>query len=189
MTTTPDNETLRSQCLALVNDTYTRRQMATESGIAYGTFTNWLGGTYSGRVDKIDEQVHQWLTARAERAAATAALPTAPAYVPTPTADQITAMLTYAQSAPDIVVVAGGAGIGKTETAREYRRTRPNVFLATMRPTTSSVHTMLAEIAETLGIEERSAAKLPRAIGRKLAGSGALLIIDEALASGNQRAG
>jgi DNA transposition AAA+ family ATPase len=76
--------------------------------------------------------------------------------------------------------VAAGAGVGKTTTAEEYKRTRPNVYLATMRPTTSGTHTMLAEIAEVMGIEERSANKLSRAIGRKVQGSNALLIIDEA---------
>lgn len=175
-----DQDTLREKCRILKDEGLSFTAQAKECGIAYGSFTNWLGGTYGGPTDKIAEKVSNWLDARTERAAAVSALPTAPSYVATPTSTAIMTLFTFAQSSPDIVVVAAGAGVGKTTTAQEYKRTRPNVYVITMRPTTSGTHTMLAEIAEVMAIEERSANKLSRAIGRKVQGSNALLIIDEA---------
>lgn len=179
MTIVPNLETLRDQCRALQAGGMAITAQAAEAGIAYKTLAAWVAGTYEGNNDKVAAEVDKWLRARDERAATTATLAQAPGWVDTPTAGYLVSMLTYAQAAPDIVVAGTGAGHGKTVTARHYRATRPNVYLATMRPTTGGIHTMLAEIAEAVGVEERMANRLSRSIGRKLQGTNALLIVDE----------
>ncbi len=176
-----DHEQLRAECRRLKDqESIAFTAQARDCGVAYGSFTNWLGATYAGNNEAIAEKVTHWLASRTERAAAVATLPTAPTFVATPTSTAIMTLFTFAQSSPDIVVVATSAGVGKSTTAEEYKRTRPNVHLITMRPSTSGTHTMLAEIAEVMGIEERTVNKLARAIGRRVHGSNALLIIDEA---------
>jgi DNA transposition AAA+ family ATPase len=155
-------------------------RLASLSGIPKGTISNYGTGNYDGDLDRVGAEVKKWLDTRGERAATQALLPAAPGFVETATAKRILSLLSFAQSAPDIVVAAGGAGIGKTEAVRQYRRTHPNVHIATMRPTTSGVHTMLGEVATVMCVEERAAARLSRAIGVKVQGAGALLVIDEA---------
>jgi hypothetical protein len=90
-------------------------------------------------------------------------------------------MLNYAQGGR-IAVAALGAGLGKTTTAEHYAACYPNVFLATMTPSTAGVNNMQIEILEALG--ERDAVgtpqKLTRRIKERLKDRNALLIIDEA---------
>ena len=150
------------------------------TGVAYGTFTGWLAGTYAGRNDKIAGDIQIWLAAREEQRQASSKITAAPDFLKTPTAAEILDMLTYAQVMPDIVVVAGGAGIGKTLTVEHYKGTAPNVWIVTMEPCTRTVYPMLGAIAEEMDVGERVMTKLSRAIGRKVKGTGGLLIVDEA---------
>ncbi len=176
-----DHIAIRAECKRLKEQEgldYTAQ--AKQSGVPYGTFTNYVNDTYQGNVDKVGANLKRWLDTRGERAATAAVLPLGPGFVETATARNGLAMLAFAQAAPDVVVLAGGAGIGKTELAKRYRATHPNVWLATMQPCTSGIHTALAEVAEVMSVEERSANRLSRAIGRRVKDTGALLIVDEA---------
>lgn len=175
-----NEEDLRAAVHALVADGMNLTAQAKEAGIAYGSFTNWAGGTYGGDNQRIAGQVSQWLAARVERAAIASVMPSAPAYVDTPTARRITALFTFAQSSPDIVVSAAGPGVGKTTAAEEYQRTHPNVFLVTATKTRRSAHNLFAELAVIMDVTERMSARLNRAIGTKLRGRKALIIVDEA---------
>ena len=90
--------------------------------------------------------------------------------------------LMSAQSLPGMVMVCGTAGVGKTVTARHYQATRPHTYLATVSPHTRTVHSMLAEIADELDVQQYNPGKLVRSIGQRLkrTGGGTLLIVDEA---------
>jgi DNA transposition AAA+ family ATPase len=175
-----NEEDLKKACRVLQDEGLTFVAQAKEAGIAYGSFTNWIAGTYAADTTRIMGQVSQWLAARVERAAVVASIPTAPPYVDTPTARRITSLFTFAQSSPDIVVVAAGPGVGKTTAATEYQRTGANVFLVTARTSLKGAHNILLEIAIVLGVEERLGSRLNRAIGTKLKGRRALIIVDEA---------
>ena len=153
---------------------------AKEAGIPNGSFTNWLGGTYGGNTQRIAGQVSQWLAARTERAAMVASIPTAPSYVDTPTARRITSLLTFAQSSPDIIIAAAGPGVGKTTAIDEYQRTHPNVYVLTARKSLSSAFNLLGELAIITDVSERLTSRINRAIGTKLKGRRALIIVDEA---------
>lgn len=105
----------------------------------------------------------------------------APDWIDTPTAARIVGALSYAQAIPDIALIYGGAGVGKTSTARRYASTGTNVWLATMTPATSGVVPALEEICSALGIPTTNgAAPLHRSIVRKVAATGGLIIVDEA---------
>jgi hypothetical protein len=175
-----NEDDLRASVMALHAEGMTFAAMAKEAGIAPGSFTNWKGGTYDAPTHRIAGQVSQWLASRAERAATVATIAAAPKYIETTTARQVTSLLTFAQSAPDVVVISCGPGVGKTTASEEYQRTHPNVYLITGCPSLSSAHNMLAELAMVLGVEEKLTSKLSRAIGMKLKGRQALIIVDEA---------
>lgn len=174
-------EAIRASVRAIIeNEGLTQTAVAKDAGIAYGTFTGWLAGNYQGNNDKVAGQVQIWLVSREEKKRATAQVPRAPGFIVTPSAARFTETLRFAQVMPEIAVIAGGAGIGKTVSARNYTETTSNVWLATMDPSTANVNPMLTEIAAVLGLIEKNCAKLPRAIGDKISGTGGLLIVDEA---------
>lgn len=102
-------------------------------------------------------------------------------WITTPTAGRIVGALSFAQAMPDIAAVYGGPGTGKTITARHYAATGANVWVATMTPATAGVVPALEEVCAALGVPAANgAAPLHRAIVRRVAGSGGLLIVDEA---------
>lgn len=158
----------------------TQAEIARQADIKYGTFTGWLGGSYQGNNDKIAGEVQIWLISREEKKKTVARLAVAPDFQETETAKRITSILRFAQTAPDLVVVAGGAGIGKTTTLHHYAAHNPNVWIATMDPSTASIHSMSVELAEVLSVSEKSPARIPRALSKRVEGTGGLLIIDEA---------
>lgn len=111
-----------------------------------------------------------------------------PAWVSTPTSERVIAGLRYAQLAGDIVIIYGGAGLGKTHSIRHYQASSPNVFHVELSPATGSILACLEEIALALGINDyaRTAAYLHRAICVRLRNTSALLVFDEAQELGMQ---
>lgn len=179
--TPEEQEALRAEVRQIIEaEGISQRAVADEVGIAYGTFTPWLGGTYKG--DTVDKAlaVRRWLETRQERDRTRAILPTPPEFQMTATAEHIFNVLSYAQGAPDFGVIVGGAGIGKTEAIKAYSKRNSNVFVVTMEPCLASPNNMLSEIADVVGVMERRAAYLSRAITAKLRSAAALVVIDEA---------
>lgn len=185
--TAEEQDALRDEVRILMEqDGLKQTEIAKESGIAYGTFTPWLGGTYPGDNNRIARIVANWLETRRERKRTRAILPESPSFVLTETAQNIFNILSFAQTAPDFGVVVGAPGIGKTKTILEYQRRSPNVFLVTGEPTLSSPHNLLAAIAIEAGVEEKRNAMISRAIGARLRGAAALIVVDEAQHLSNQ---
>lgn len=151
---------LRDDVKKLQDDGMSFAAQAKEAGIKYGSFTNWVGGTYAGDTQRIAAQVSQWLAARAERKLVSDRVRAAPDFVETPTARDIIAQLTYAQATPDIMVVVGVPGIGKTKAAAQYQKTNPNVFMLTARDTMRSAFALLEELACVVDVAERRATRL-----------------------------
>ena len=153
---------------------------AREAGAKESTFGLWINDKYTGDNDKFTSRITLWLTERRERQNAAERLPTGPGFVMTETAELFIAILRFARAIPEIGVIVGGSGVGKTTAAKHYASIAANTFVCTMNPTTANTNNMLQEIAETIELVERSPARLLRSIGRKLADRDALLIIDEA---------
>lgn len=155
--------------------------VAREIGISASALNQWLKGIYAGDNEAIESKLVIWLVAYDERRQAGETMPRAPEWVETPTAARIVGALSYAQAAGDIAIVYGGAGLGKSTAIRHYQGISLNVWHVTMTPASASVVTALEEICAALGLTETGgAAKLHRAIVRRVRGSRGLLAIDEA---------
>ena len=156
-------------------------QAAREIGISSAALSQWLAAKYQGDSGAVEAKVARWLRARTERQELTQHLPTPPEWVSMPTGRRIQAGLSYAHMAGDICVVYGGAGLGKTKTARRYAETRPNAWLATMSPATSALGPCLERLAGACGVRPVGrAARLESDLRERLSGSRGLLIVDEA---------
>ncbi|MFG1466671.1 AAA family ATPase [Xanthobacter sp. DSM 24535] len=166
--------------LIMTTEGLTQVEIAKEAGIAYGTFTPWMGGTYKGDNSGIAAKVSRWLETRRERERTAMVLPTAPGFVRTPTASAMLDLFAFAQSAPDFVVAVGGAGIGKTTAIEEYQKRSSNVFVVTAEPCLSSPNNLLSAVADAVGVVERSTNRVSRAVVARLKNAAALIIIDEA---------
>lgn len=161
---------------------YSQARIAREVGISATTLSQWMSGTYAGDNEGVEAKIGRWYDKLQTSRATASAMPTAPEFVETPSAARVLAALRYAQVAGDIAVIYGGAGMSKTTSIREYARRAPNVWHATMTPASAGVVTCLEEIAEAVSAAGAAggAARLHRAICRRVADTGGLLVIDEA---------
>jgi Uncharacterized ATPase, putative transposase len=156
-------------------------KIAVAAGISSTTLSQWLSGSYGGDNAAIEAKMLRWAEATEAQRAQAAAMPAAPGYVETPTGKKIIDALRYAQIAGDMAVIYGGAGLGKSEGIKSYKKTMPNVWHATMTRASANVVTALEVIAEALGLTVSGGAnKLHAAICKKVANTGGLLVIDEA---------
>lgn len=159
-----------------------KSEVARRADVPMGTFSPWYDGTYTGNTPNVTARVRKWLLAEKDKQSSLAQQIVEPGFVQTPTAKEVMNALIYAQSAPAVVIITLGAGMGKTSVARHVAATRPHAYRIVMRPSTGSVHSMLRELAAQLQVVERDPGKLPRAIGEKLRRNGrhTLVMIDEA---------
>ncbi|HBG06292.1 MAG: hypothetical protein A2075_12035 [Geobacteraceae bacterium GWC2_58_44] len=177
-------DALRSHIRSLteVGSDLSQKQVARESGVNDGALNSWLQGKYKGNNENIFEKLRTWVEYRERSQTAADIMPPPPAFVKTPTAGRILPVLSYAQMAADFCVIYGGAGVGKTTTAKNYRDNNPNVWLATMTPDCSTVPAVLEEIAIAFGISNEkggAASKIRREIVSRMKNSHGLLIVDE----------
>lgn len=176
-----DHDALRERAKAeMKSASLSQRAAAEEAGVAYSTYSAWLNGTYSGRNEDVARDVARWLDSRVARARSVMNLPAPPDFVMTPTARDIIDRLTFAQAASDFGVIVGAAGIGKTTAITRYRQMASNVWTMTADQSCKSAHGMLAILADEMGIAERRALWLSRAIATRVRATSALIIIDEA---------
>lgn len=179
--TADQQEALRARVRAELERTGEPKSAAAkEAGVAYSTFTAWLDGTYGGRTDKVAADVRRWMDTRAARQDQAAALPEAPAFQRTPSAERMLAVLQYAQFASDMAVIAGGPGIGKTEVCRHYKATAANVWLVTMEPSTGGVGGLLRELCFEMRLEVREQVQLARRVCQRIEDTRGLIVVDEA---------
>jgi DNA transposition AAA+ family ATPase len=158
----------------------TQKEASAESGIAYGSLTPFLGGTYAGDASRVAEKAERWLVARARREAKRPRMPTQ-SYIETTTSRAVHDALAHAQDVPDMVVITGPPGTGKTTSVCEYTRRNPNVHKLVAEPSLSTVRVLLQALAAVLGTyDQGSQHRISRAIASRLTGTGALLIVDEA---------
>lgn len=160
------------------NEETTFKQIALESGLSTGTISSFINDKYNGDNERVSQMLQRWL----EKYHAVAELPEPPRFVETQTVKQIWTSMRFASLTESIAVVCGNPGVGKTEAAREYRRTNNNVWMITITPSCASVLECLTELAFELGMNgaPRRKGPLSRALRRRLEGTQGLVIIDEA---------
>ena len=156
----------------------TYAQIARESGVAAGTLSAFVNNKYNGDNERVAQTLERWL----ENYHRAAELPEPPRFVETRTARQIWTSMRFASLTESISVIGGNPGVGKTEAAREFRRTNNNVWMITITPSCASVLECLTELAYELGMNDapRRKGPLSRALRRRLEGTQGLVIIDEA---------
>lgn len=176
-----DREALRQRVRDYVAANSTSlKNVGLVAGIAESTFTAWLSDKYKGNNERIDTNVRIWLKSEEQLGRRRMAMPTDAKFAQTRSAQKFLAALEHAQALPDIVVIVGGAGVGKTTAINHYKATRPNVLVLTAEPLIGSAFAMLDYLREVLGIPEQTRHKISRAITVKLQGTQGLIIIDEA---------
>ncbi|HAO9457164.1 TPA: AAA family ATPase, partial [Escherichia coli] len=156
----------------------TYAQIARESGVAAGTLSAFVNNKYNGDNERVAQTLERWL----ENYHRAAELPEPPRFVETRTARQIWTSMRFASLTESISVICGNPGVGKTEAAREFRRTNNNVWMITITPSCASVLECLTELAYELGMNDapRRKGPLSRALRRRLKGTQGLVIVDEA---------
>ncbi|MFN7400327.1 MAG: AAA family ATPase [Sandaracinobacter sp.] len=173
---------LRERLNRLYEDTgMSWAEIAAESGIKAGTLTQWAKGTYAGDNLRYAAEVRRYLDGRAALAALQTGTVEDPGFLETLTADRILGLLQWAQTGK-IVAVAAGPGTGKTMAAREYRTRSANVWLATMKPSSSGVQPMQMTVLAAMGDVDGkgSPQQLSARILAKVRGTRGLIIVDEA---------
>jgi hypothetical protein len=177
-----DHEALREHLReVMASDGLTQKAVFREAEVGESAGNQWLKGTYTGDNETVAHKLQRWLDAHRRRQEAGARMPDAPGWIETPTAGRVYDAISYAHMAGDVVVVYGGAGLGKTETIEHYRRSEPGVWVVTMSPASGSVTAALSEVCHALDIEESGRKqKMQRAILRRMQGRHGVLIIDEA---------
>ncbi|HAP0139462.1 TPA: AAA family ATPase [Escherichia coli] len=160
------------------NEKATFKQISLESGVSTGTLSSFMNDKYNGDNGRVAQILNRWL----ENYHRAAELPEPPRFVETQTVKQIWTSMRFASLTESIAVVCGNPGVGKTEAAREYRRTNNNVWMITITPSCASVLECLTELAFELGMNDapRRKGPLSRALRRRLEGTQGLVIIDEA---------
>lgn len=156
-------------------------QIAPKIGIKYGTLTPFMTGKYAGDNQKIADAIYRYRQKLIAQAEIALEIPEPPKFFETPTSRRIMTMLSIAQRGR-ITVVAGGPGNSKTETIKHYAASVPNVWVATMKPSTAGVNTMQIKVLEALG--ERDAKGTPLALSTKIEqltrNTDGLIVLDEA---------
>lgn len=156
-------------------------RLARELGLKEGTFSPWLGGVYAGRNDRIAITVRNALASRARGQATRAVVQSDILFVETPSAQAFLDLFSHAQHMPDMAVVVGAPGVGKSTAACHYTATNPNVVKIVCRPSLAGPKAVLDDLARVLSLMERSQLhRVSLAIMNRLRGRSALIIVDEA---------
>ncbi|MBB8029184.1 AAA family ATPase, partial [Escherichia coli] len=160
------------------NGETTMTRIAKESGVSLSAVSGFMNDKYNGNMETIGDILELWL----EDYHRAAELPEPPRFVETRTARQIWTSMRFASLTESISVICGNPGVGKTEAAREFRRTNNNVWMITITPSCASVLECLTELAYELGMNDapRRKGPLSRALRRRLEGTQGLVVIDEA---------
>lgn len=175
-----ERDAMRAQVRRRLSEGLSQNKAAREIGISAATLSQWLTGTYPASTDELDKKVKRWV--RLSESRETLPIPQRPQWVETPTARRVAAALVYAQNAGNMAIIHGGAGTGKTYTARAYAQQHPNVWLVSCAPSTGTLIDTLDEVAWVLGekgIKGRPA-HYRRALLTRLRDTQGLLIMDEA---------
>jgi DNA transposition AAA+ family ATPase len=149
--------------------------------IAGSTLSLFGADNYKGDNDRIAANVQAYRDRLAAQAEIGRDAPAVPVWYETETSRRLGQLLRWAQSGK-VVLIVTAPGVGKTKTAEHLAEQDPNVWLATMAPSTAGVATMLIEVGAAIGLGDikGSPQQLSRQIRTHIQGRNGLLIIDEA---------
>ncbi len=173
------------QLRQIVRDHATNAQVplshiAKQVGAADSTFSAYINNKYKGDNERITNQVRNWVKSLKLIKLQREILPRQSKFVLTSTATKFMTVLEYAQSTPDVGVIIGRPGTGKTATINHYKTTHPNVWLMTASPSLSQPSAVLDALREVLGVPVMRYHLMLRQIINRLRGTNGLIVVDEA---------
>lgn len=178
-----DIDAVRQRLLAYKAETKSSwADLSSLTGVPDSTLSLFSSNKYTGNNANIAATVARWFDARAHREVLYEAAPVeVPGFLPTPTAKRLITLLRWAQRGK-IVVVAASPGTGKSSAALQYAADTPQVWVATMSPSTRGVNTMLVEILKSMREQDPkgSPQMLAQRIRERVKGTNGVIIVDEA---------
>lgn len=156
-------------------------QFAEASDIKMSTLQAFVSGKYQGRNDNIARKIFLFRQSVEAQSKRQKTLPIDPGFFETKSALRMRAVMSMAHFGR-ITVIAAGPGTGKTMAITDYRERAQPTFVATLRPSTSTLLQMILEVHRALGIPPRckNSAEASRMVVERLHKQKALLVIDEA---------
>ncbi len=156
-------------------------QIGKLTDVASSTLSLFAAGKYAGNNAGVAAKVLAYRDRKDSQAQIAADAPNVPDWYDTPTSQRLMSRFRWAQSGKMGLIVTR-PGIGKTMAAERFAAHDPNVWLATMLPSTAGVGPMAIEVGEAIGLGEikGSPQQLSRQIKAHVRGKNGLLIIDEA---------
>ncbi|PIP98524.1 MAG: hypothetical protein COW76_20395 [Shewanella sp. CG18_big_fil_WC_8_21_14_2_50_42_11] len=166
----------------LMQGEMSQSKLSKETDVHASALSQWRKGVYKGDNNEIERKIKQWFDKQNAQKISASTLPTAPKFVPTPTAQKIINTLTYAHIASDLVIIYGGAGVSKTTAIKEYAANSNNVWIVEATPSRNTGGSFLRAVAYACGmrIPRGHADQLEREIIERLTDTEGLLIVDEA---------
>lgn len=170
--------TLQEQLEKLMSETGIKQsEVAKGIGQSDSLVSQWRKGLYKGDTAKVDNAIANFIQ-RERKKREIKDLPMI--FTQTATAKRISAMLESVHRIGGLGLLYGVAGMGKTTTLREYARSHPDVILIEVN-ITYTPSALLKIIAKKLGLEVAGSLNdINEAILEKLAGSGRMILVDEA---------
>ena len=155
--------------------------IAAKTGVAYGTISQWVPGTYKGDNTSIAVKVHRFFQHLETQETIERDAPIVPDFRPTRTAARVMGNLSWAHRGKFTVVV-GLPGTGKTAAVDQYVGTNPNVWRITVTPSSGAVNAMLLALVQAMGSRRQfgASAALATIARDRLAGRPSLVVVDEA---------
>jgi len=151
-------------------------------GIAAGTLSNFGIAKYDGNNAKIATDIVRYFEAEANQAKLRQKMKMeVPDFQLTRAARETLHLMQWARRG-NMVAVASSPGFGKTSTLRQFQADTPQVWVATMAPSTAGVPTMLTTILAAMGDPDARGTPqtLSRRIREKVRATGGVIALDDA---------
>ena len=179
------NVNLQEQLEVYLAAGHSQEEAAKAIGVTGGLLSSYRKSKYTGNISNVERKLEEFfrlLAAEQERADKLDGQRAAEGYVPTSVSESVYNTIEYARMEKGIAIAHGDAGIGKTMAASHYVAENPNACVYIQAsPLISSLSAFLAELARAMRIPaRRNKLDTATAIQDKFAGTGRVLIIDEA---------